>query len=264
LANTPANPIVRLPGNWSDVDRFIVRVGATCTAFGALGHVLPPSGLQLIKLSRLGPNTGPVATGLIVIGAAMIAWVLLFKGRGAKIAMWGVITGVIVLVGMGGLLWAAKARDAARFPRSPQIPGPSQVPAMPPSAGVPMPMGARSGVPFGDTRGAQGVPSLNYESLCAQYGRERVVRVKLSGAESVDLGKTIKMRIEDWPGERPKAWSVRAHAADGELLLAPVTDIQACAAALSMGSVTATDSAEHVIAITVDPSVCAPKTAPKK
>lgn len=259
-----SRPWWRPPSMWTPWDRFIFKVGATCVAFGVLSHLLPLIGLQFRKLSTAGTAALSAGTGVGVVGALMIAYVVSLKGRLGKImlAMVGlVIVCFAVLLTIGYL-------SSNRAPR------PTFGPLGPNSGAAPM--GPRSAPPIGGPNGPRHAgpaspgsqspfpqpphvspmpspPPIDYDSLVARYGAERIVRVTLTGVDGVDVSATVRASIDRMDkAKKPNTWRIRTSSGVAELILAPVDDLDGIAALLDLGTVTATDTTERRLVIEYD------------
>jgi hypothetical protein len=217
--------------------------------FGVLGHVLPLVGLQFTKLAKLGAGAPTAATWIFAIGAFMIVYVLVLKGRLLRI-----IVGAAALVVLGFVsLLIIGYLNRPSFPSS-RGPAPGFEPS-----GVGGPMGPGFVPP--------GLPRLpappqharaDYPSLVERFGAAHVVRVSFNGHEGVDLFATIRERIAGWD-PNPAAWSVSTQGNNAELVMGPVDDFQQLGARLNMGSVTGVDEAERRLIVSVDKDKCVPK-----
>jgi hypothetical protein len=205
-------------------------------------------GLQFTKLAGLGGAAGTAATGIIVVGAFMVAYVLVLKGRLFRVLVGAVALAVLGFASILIIGYVAAHRGTRMPPPAPAFgpggPGRPVVPGMvPPTApNVPQP------------------PRLDYASLVDRFGAERVARVTFSGHEGVDLGATIRARLAAWDkATKPATWSVTTQGSVAELILAPVADLQQLGAQLDMGSVTGVDDGERRLIVSVDKDRCVPK-----
>lgn len=256
-------PLWRPPGMWTFWDRFLFRTGATCVVFGVLAHVLPLVGLQFSKLAPLGAAAPAAGTGVAVVGAFLMVYVLVLKGRIAKLALAMVavaVLGVAVLLAIG-LMSSNRMFRGPSWGNGPYGPGGPGGP-MAPGAGPGGPGGPGAG-PYGPSGPGFSVPAhpvpppaIDYASLVARFGAERVARVTLTGVDGVDVNRTVRDRIDAWDvatgGAKPVTWRVTTSGNQAELILAPVGDLDAVVKALDLGAASAMDAAERRVVIEVE------------
>lgn len=240
----------RPPSLWTAWDVFLVRVGGACIAFGILGHLLPLFGLQLRKLNNLGNAASAVSTGIAVVGALMIVYVVLLKGRLLKGLLAVAALMVIVFVGMLIIGWFSSRRSFSPPPPPPAFSAPAAPGASPPGAArPPTTFPGPSSMPAGVTP----PPPVDYDSLVARFGKDGVVRISLTNTDSIDLGATIRKRIEALPAaSRPGSWRVTFSGDRGNFIAAPVTDLTAFLDAISLGAVVAIDEGNHSAEVALD------------
>ena len=248
-----ARPLWRGSDCWTAADRGWFSVGLMCMVMGAAAHLLPHFGLQFRKLAHLG-NAAPTAgTGLVVLGAFLVAYVTLLKGHLWKLLLGG--TALLVL-GFGGMvaIGMMSARSGPTgFPTGSAIP--SRQDALPPSVRSSGPP------PAGRSFGQSVVPvAPTHASLSERFGAERVARVKFNSVTGIDLAKTIRKRV-DQLGEAGKAgnWIVSTHNDEGELVLAPIEVLDTLGARLNVGPVLSMDRKERTVRIQLNPGQCEKK-----
>lgn len=251
-------PWWRPPSVWTVWDVFLVRTGGALIFFGILGHLLPLVGLQFRKLNNVGNAAPAVATGVAVVGVAMIVYVVLLKGRLLKGLLAVAALMFIAFVGLLIIGWFSSRRSF-----SPPAPPPAF--SAPPAPGAFPPGAARTGTNFpGQPSMPPGVtppPPMDYDSLVARFGKDRVVRLTITNAEGFDLGATIRNRFEAMPPTaRPGTWRVTFSGGRGAFIAAPVTDLAAFLDALRLGDVIAMDQANHSAEIALDQSKAIRKT----
>jgi hypothetical protein len=259
----------RGPSQWTAWDRILIRTGVMCIAFGILAHVLPMLGLQFRKLGKLGPAATTGGTGVALIGAFLVGYVIILKGRTLKLL---VGAAALAVIGFVGLLTIGYLSSRSGGPTPPMPTGPSPPFAQPAGAPARGQAGPWSGPPSpvfsspsqhpqrGPMTPMPPPPPIDYDALVQRYGADRVARVTISGASGLDLAATIRKRLEAWDSAtRPGTWRVSTTGDAAELLLGPVGDLSALAAALDLGSVTGQDDDQRRLYIAADPGRCEPK-----
>lgn len=101
-------------------------------------------------------------------------------------------------------------------------------------------------------RGPANAPT--YESLCQQFGADRVARVTLSGIEGLALHTVLYDGIQRASGGGTPQWRFSVRGNEGDLLIGPIGDVTALLEALDLGTTTSIDLQQRVAVVAVDRS----------
>lgn len=93
-----------------------------------------------------------------------------------------------------------------------------------------------------------------YENFVQQYGAARVARVRLTGIQGLALQDAIFNGIERAKGNETPEWRFSLRGDDGELLIAPIADLNALVEGLNLGTTTTLDLNQRIAVISVDRS----------
>lgn len=243
----PAAAPVRQPRAmrpWSAWDHLLFRTGIGCILCGLLAVVLPAFGLQVRKLQHLGAAATTAGWGLAATGGAMIVYVLFLRGRLLRVTL---IAGAVALVAFCGLVAWAVFAGSQRLPLRPNAPTTAWRPPTPPQ------FPAATTPPIPGQGPPRPPPAQRYEDYCDRYGAARVVRVRLTGIQGLDVHAALKERAPRLlPADGARGWSAHASGDTVEVIAAPVTDLTSVAAVLDLGAVESTDTAGRLITIHAD------------
>ena len=249
-ARRPAGPARGL----SDSERAWLRSGAGIVVFGVVSLILPMFGLQFRKLGRLGEGSWKAGVGLIVVGVLIMAGVFLrrYLLLGLKVAV-GAVVGAVV--GMFALLTLVGIMLRGHRPQPPPLPPPGVSPfVMPHPAGPPR--ADFPGTPFpGRPPGPPGGgPAGHFERISARFGRDRIVRLKITGTAGLNVGPTLTRELDEIRDPGPgKEWQFSPEGDQVDVVLAPVGDLDACAARIDFGTVAEIDRDGRLITVVADP-----------
>lgn len=247
----------------------LVKFASILVVMGVLAHLLPAVGLQFRKLAHLGSAAPVAGTVMIVLGLFVLLYVTLLKGRMLWVVLGGAtlfVTGVAALLLIGW--WQSRSWSAPRQPRSFTSPGasPAQQPphgligrGPPGPSGTPGPVGMAGPLGMAGPAGTGRPPSVpaapTFESLAAQFGPDRVVRIDIIAADGIDIPATVRRCIDALPPEkRPKAWRVTHSGASGQALLAPLASMDDVRLIFTCGSTELISQAERRLKLTLDPA----------
>lgn len=245
---------------------------------GRLGELAPVGGTVLILIGlfvMLRVYLGKIWGGT-KSAAATRRWV----GRFVKVAAGGL---VLLIAGLVAINYVANVRHQAGRVADPPTDGP-RLPASMPLVAVqirPEPLG-QSGLPsmeeaprdvppFRDPsapretgpsgrpgprygRGAMppGGPAAGEARIVSQFAADKVVRLKLEGMERRDSQNALGAKLRELCDPGSRSVSTRSNPGGVQATIAPVTDLDACAARIDFGKVTHIDRATRTITVAVD------------
>lgn len=281
-----ARPQRRAPQPWTDKQRFALRVGWMCIAFGALSMVLPLFGLQFRKLERLGDDAwkaglGVMGLGVLLCGGAalrrylpslrLFRFVAYLAGGGAAL----IVILIVLAFALGG-----RGRSPARpnLP-SPNVAAPGPNRSAPPSrrersADAPRPSQAqraaqdarpgatpraeRDSLPGQGSRSAQASrPSLAgrperdpwpaYASVVRQHGENAVVRIEVANADARTHGAVSRWFVEAFPRDLHPTRMISMRQGTLYVVAAPFKDLDALVKQITFGKVKSVDAEQRII-----------------
>lgn len=247
------------PSGW---DSFRIRMAVGLGAFGIGALVLPLFGLQFRKLGKLSPE-GAQAAGIsmLVLSGIFFGWGWIRQQTRRAIKY--VAIGVAAVVGIAIIIViVAVVSHGSRSRPTPRPPDPTARPAPPPNTG-PRPPGVAerptasrstpSPTPGVSPRPGTTPPTGHtpYDGLCKRFGADKVVRLRVTGAERSRARVMSQVHRLFEPSEQRTV--ILSPPSDVvEVCLAPWEDIEALAARIEFGTVTATDKEQRIISITMN------------
>jgi hypothetical protein len=215
-----SRPRFRGPSVWTSADQLLIKIATVFLVMGAMSHVLPALGLQFRKLAHLG-NAAPVAgTVMLVLGAFIVLYVTLLKGRMLWVLVGGACLGVVGIATIALVGWYESTRwKRATPPASPSAVAPP-VPTFTPPAHV----------------GNRGTIEQTQSEFVTRFGASRVARIEVSGTSGIDLGASVRKLLDALPAqERPGSWRTTHSGDTGMIIVAPVDSLDAVRTLLPLG-----------------------------